>query len=73
MSYDQKKRWESNSQFDSRPQIHESRGQMRFDWSVLYTIGKIFSRAIKYFPRIFKNNLIQEIYEHPKVLGKYES
>jgi hypothetical protein len=24
----------------------EKMGQMRFDWSVLYTIGKIFSRAI---------------------------
>jgi hypothetical protein len=27
----------------------ESRGQMNFDWGVLYTVGKIFLKAIKYF------------------------
>jgi hypothetical protein len=27
----------------------ESRGQMKFDCNVLYTIGKIFSRVIRYF------------------------
>jgi len=42
----------------------ESRGQMRFNWSVLYTIGNIFSRDIKYCPCIFKINLIWERYEH---------
>jgi hypothetical protein len=26
------------------------RGQMRFDWNVLYTVGKIFSRAKRYCP-----------------------
>jgi hypothetical protein len=26
----------------------ERRGQMRSNWSVLHTIGKIFSRAIRY-------------------------
>jgi hypothetical protein len=27
----------------------ENKGQMRFDWSMLYIVGKIFSRAIKYY------------------------
>jgi hypothetical protein len=36
----------------------ESRGQMRFDWSVLYNVRKIFSKAIRYFPCIFDTNLI---------------
>jgi hypothetical protein len=43
----------------------ESRGQMRSDWSVLYTIGKIFSSAIRHCPRIFKEKLIWERYERP--------
>jgi hypothetical protein len=29
----------------------EIRVKMRFDWKVLYTIGKIFSRTIRYCPR----------------------
>jgi hypothetical protein len=32
----------------------ESKGQMRFNWDILYSIGKIFLRAIRYFPCIFK-------------------
>ncbi len=36
----------------------ESRGQMSSDQGVLYTIEKIFLRAIKYFPRIIKKDLI---------------
>jgi hypothetical protein len=32
----------------------ESRGQMNFDWGVLYTIGKIFLRDLRYYPHIFK-------------------
>jgi hypothetical protein len=36
----------------------ESRGQMRSDWNMLYSVGKVFSRAIKYCPYIFKANLI---------------
>jgi hypothetical protein len=36
----------------------ESKGQMKFDWSVLYTIGKIFSRAIRNFPHTFETNMI---------------
>jgi hypothetical protein len=27
----------------------ESRGEMRFSWKVLYIVGKIFSRDIKYW------------------------
>jgi hypothetical protein len=33
---------------------------MRFNWSVLYTIENIFSRAIGYFPCIFKTYLIEK-------------
>jgi hypothetical protein len=44
----------------------EIKGQMRSDWSVLYIIENIFSRAIKYFPCIFKKDLIWEKYECPK-------
>jgi hypothetical protein len=36
----------------------ESRGQMRLDWSMLYSVGKIFSRAIKYCPCTLKAYLI---------------
>jgi hypothetical protein len=36
----------------------EIRGKMRSDWSVLYTIGKIFSKDIKYCPPILKKNLL---------------
>ncbi len=36
----------------------ESRGQMRFDWSMLYTVGKIFSSAIRYYPHTLKIDLI---------------
>jgi hypothetical protein len=32
----------------------ESRGQMRSDWGVLYTVGKIFLRVIKYYLLISK-------------------
>jgi hypothetical protein len=44
----------------------ESRGQTRFNWSVLYIIGKIFSRAIKYCAFILKKNFIQKIYGRSK-------
>jgi hypothetical protein len=43
----------------------ESRGQMKSDWSMLYTIGKIFSRAIRYCPHTLKKNYTSERYEHP--------
>jgi len=42
-----------------------NRGEMRSDWNVLYTIGKIFLRAIKYCLR-FKKNLIWQRHECPK-------
>jgi hypothetical protein len=50
---------------------HESKGQRKFDWSVLYTIGKIFSKVIKYFPCTLEKDLIWELYERPKFwIGK---
>jgi hypothetical protein len=42
----------------------ESRGQMRFDWSVLYTIENMFSKAIRYCPCPIKTNFIWKRYEH---------
>jgi hypothetical protein len=36
----------------------ENRGQMRFDWSMLYNVGNIFSRAIRYCLCTFKADLI---------------
>jgi hypothetical protein len=36
----------------------ENRGQMRFDWSMLYTIGKIFSRAIRHYPHTIRKDFI---------------
>jgi hypothetical protein len=44
----------------------KSRDQMSSDWGVLYTVEKIFLRAIKYFPQVFKIILILERYGHPK-------
>jgi hypothetical protein len=35
----------------------KSRNQMRFDWSLLYTTEKIFSRVIRYCPFTFKKKL----------------
>jgi hypothetical protein len=35
----------------------ENRGQMRSDWSMLYTFAKIFSRAIKYYPHTFRKKI----------------
>jgi hypothetical protein len=60
MSYDQKK---GRSQIENLIPDHksfESRGQMRSDWSVLYTIGKIFSRAIRYQPCNLKKILFEK-------------
>jgi hypothetical protein len=36
----------------------ESRGQINSDWGMLYIVGKIILRAIRYCPQIFKINLI---------------
>jgi hypothetical protein len=58
MSYDQKKGQESNWEFDSQPHILERRGQMRSDWGMLYIVGDIYVRAIRYCPHILKNDLI---------------
>jgi hypothetical protein len=44
----------------------ESKGQMSFDWGVLYTVGKIILKDIGHYPHIFKTNLIWKKYECPK-------
>jgi len=51
ISYDQKKGRKSNWKFDTRPQIPWKQRSMRSNWNVLYTIGNIFSRVIRYCPR----------------------
>jgi hypothetical protein len=73
MSYDQKKGWESNSQFENQignlPLDHKSlerRGQIKSNWGLLYIVENIFLKAIRYCLRIFKNKLILERYERPK-------
>jgi hypothetical protein len=43
----------------------ESKGQMSSNWGVLYTVGKILLKAIRYCLCNFKINLIWERYEHP--------
>jgi hypothetical protein len=58
MSYDQKKGRESNWVFDPDHKSLESKGQMKFDWGVLYIIRKTILRAKNYCPRIFKKELI---------------
>jgi hypothetical protein len=52
----------------------ESRGQMNSDWGVLYTIGNIFLRAIKYCHQVFhkKNFDLRNIWTS-KVLGQQKS
>jgi hypothetical protein len=32
----------------------ENRGQMKLNWGVFYTVGKIFLMAIRYYLQIFK-------------------
>jgi hypothetical protein len=46
----------------------ESKGQMRSNWNMLYTIEKIFSKAIRYFLRILEIDFIWKRYERPKLL-----
>jgi hypothetical protein len=49
MSYDQKKGRESKIEnLTPNHKSLESRGQIRFDWGVLYTVGNIFLKAITF-------------------------
>jgi hypothetical protein len=36
----------------------ENRGQMRFDYNILYIVGKVFSRAIKHYLFTLRTYLI---------------
>jgi hypothetical protein len=49
------------------------RGQMSFDWGVLYTIEKNFLKAIKYYRCIFQNILDLRKIWTSKVLKQQES
>jgi hypothetical protein len=40
---------------------------MNFDENMLYIIGKLFLKVLRYFPHIFKTDLIWERYERPKL------
>jgi hypothetical protein len=44
----------------------ESRGQLSFDWGVLYIVEKIILRVVRYYIRISKKKLIWKRYERPK-------
>jgi len=50
MSYDQKKGQSQigNLTLDHKP--FEGKSQMSSDWGMLYTIGNIFLKVIKYYP-----------------------
>jgi hypothetical protein len=50
--------WGANGNLTPDHKSFKSKGQMRFNWNVLYTIGKIFLRAIRYCLCTFKINLI---------------
>jgi hypothetical protein len=66
MNYDQKK---GESQIDNLTPDHKSlksRDQMRSNWRVLYTVGNIFSIAIRYYSRTFEIDLIGKKYKCPK-------
>jgi hypothetical protein len=51
------------SQIENLTRDHKSlekKGQMRFDWNMLYSIGNIFSRVIRDFICTLKTNLIEK-------------
>jgi hypothetical protein len=69
MNYDQNKRGGGGSQIGILIPDHKSlerRGQMRFYWDVLYTVGQIFLKDIRYCLQVLKIYLMWEKYEHPK-------
>ncbi len=39
----------------------QSKGQIRYDWRVLYTIGKTFPRPIRYFPRTLNMHELKQV------------
>jgi hypothetical protein len=56
-----KRKGRSGSQIENLILDHkplENRGQMSSNWGVLYIIGKIFLKTIKYYLRILKKDLI---------------
>jgi hypothetical protein len=61
MNYDQRK---GGNQIENLTPVHkslESRGQMKSNWNMLHTIGKIFSKVIKYFPCTLKRIDLKKI------------
>jgi hypothetical protein len=61
MSYDQRKGGNQIGNLTPDHKSFESKGQMKSDWSMLYTIGKIFSRVIRYCPQTLKKNYLRKI------------
>jgi hypothetical protein len=66
MNYDFKKGKNQIGNLTPNHKPLESKGQMSFAWGMLYIVGKIFLKVIKYCLRFFKTNLIWERYEQPK-------
>jgi hypothetical protein len=58
MSYDQKKGQESNWEFDSQPQIPRKKGPHEVQLGRAIHQWRDLLRAIRYFPCIFKIDLI---------------
>jgi len=73
MSYDKKKGRSQIGNLTSDHKSLEGKDQMRFDWTMLYTVGSIFSRAIKYYRCTFKIDLIWERYECQKIWDNKKS
>jgi hypothetical protein len=57
MSYDKIKSRSQTGNLTFDHKLLESKGQMNFDWGVLYTIGNISFEGYKILPSNFQNKL----------------
>jgi hypothetical protein len=60
MSYDIKKGESQIKNLTPNHKCLEDKGQIKFDWSVFYTIGKILLKVIWYCLHIFKKNWFEK-------------
>jgi hypothetical protein len=58
MSYDQKKGGNQIPNLTLDHKTLKNKGQMKFNWGVLYVVGKIFLKSIRYCCCILKTYLI---------------
>ncbi len=75
MNYDQRRGGNQIGNLTPDHKSFKSKGQMKSNWNMLHTVGKIFSKAIKYFPCTLKKILLgqqdsQFWDSHLGVLGK---